>query len=352
MVRVILGFILFISFFTLHANPLDSIGVEKKNGKTYIVHKIESKETLYSLSRKYGVSVDEIKAANDGLTELKLGQTILIPAKFTAASTTSSKSLKQHTVQAKETMYSISRKYDVSMDDLKKVNPGISELKVGQTINIPQLGKAADKEESKSELPDTYTVQPKETFYSISKKFSISVNEIKKLNPDVSDLKVGQILKLKEGLTINADATNIESKEEVQETRIVVERKDAPKKTETAQEKKNLVQVKEPQNLTTTEKNVPTYSNLKKDGYMKINESGLVETYPDNTGFHYALHKTAPIGTIIYVVNEENGQKVYVRVMGKLTDASPGVIMKLTPKAYEKLAQGANKVKVTATYIP
>lgn len=355
MIRVVVSFVLMVLFSNLMASPLDSIGTEKKNGKVYILHKVEPKETLYSLSRKYNVSVDEIKAANVGNTELKVGQTIFIPSKLTSVSSgnIATGSTIKHKVDAKETLYSISRKYDISLEELKKANPGVNELKVGQELTIPVKGKSAvanNSEEKTTNIPDTYVVQPKETYYSISRKFGVSVPDLQKFNPGVKELQVGQEINLKEKAPVNTDATNIEVTVEEQPTRLTVEKKPAqPAKSDAS---KAYVQVKEPQLSSGPEKNMPTYSNLKKDGYMKINESGIVESYPDNSGFHYALHKTAPIGTIIYLVNEENGQKVYVRVIGKLTDSSPTILMKLSPKAYEKLSQGTSKVKVSATYIP
>jgi len=367
------GFLIIVFFLTVSlvkatAAPKDSIGVEKKKGKTFVVHKVEPKETLYSLSRKYGVSVNDIRSANVDLKDLKIGQTVLIPSKNTPTNASASNvkssgpKFKIHKVEPKETLYSISRKYKVNIEDLKKANPGVSDIRIGQSINVPieSKGEVAGKEEKAKEeksetvkVPEFYTVQPKETFFSISKKFGVRVDEIKKLNPGVSELKIGQRLRLSGSPDNNSDATNIETAEEKE----YQEKPDQAKKTETKRtdtpvEKRNYVTVKAPQIITKPESNVPTFSNLKKDGYTKVNETGFAELYQDNSGFHYALHKTAPVGTIIYVINEENGQKVYVRVMGKLSDAGTGVIIKLSPKAYDKVAKGSSKAKVSLTYIP
>src|SRR4051794_34976608 len=65
---------------TLHVH--DSTGIEKKDGKLFIVHKVEPKETFYSISRRYAVTVDDIKKYNpESSAGLKIGQTILIPSK-------------------------------------------------------------------------------------------------------------------------------------------------------------------------------------------------------------------------------------------------------------------------------
>jgi LysM repeat protein len=218
---------------------------------------------------------------------------------------------------------------------------------------VAKEDRAKEEKPETVKVPEFYTVQPKETIFSISKKFGVKVEEIKKLNPGLSELKVGQRLRLSGSPENNTDATNIETAEEKE----YQEKPEQTKKTETKRadtpvEKRNYVTVKDPKIITQPESNVPTFSNLKKDGYTKVNETGLAELYQDNSGFHYALHKTAPVGTIIYVVNEENGQKVYVRVMGRLTDAGTGVVIKLSPKAYDKVSKGSSKVKVNLTYIP
>src|SRR5688572_16191277 len=130
------------SFASVNA-VLDSTGIEKKGGKTYIVHKVEAKETLYSISKKYGVSVDDVKKANEDLTaDLKVGQTILVPAKNVSTAVVRPSNIKTHTVEASQTLYSISKMYGVTVEELKKVNPdvNINDMKVGDNIIIPTKG--------------------------------------------------------------------------------------------------------------------------------------------------------------------------------------------------------------------
>jgi LysM repeat protein len=313
-----------------HASVLDSIGIEKKAGKTYIVHKVEAKETLYSISKKYDVTVDEIKKENPdvAVADMKIGQTLFIPYKGSVAAPVTASAKKIHTVEAKETLYSIAKKYDITVDELKKANPevAVSEMKIGQVLVIPVKGNATVPVVNSSK---THTVETKETLYSISKKYDISVDELKSANSGVTDLKVGQVL-------------NIPAKGKIV---AIAEKKPEEKKIEPVADKKN-----EPAKQQAPPP--PSYSSIKKDGYTKVNESGIAEMYEANADFHYALHATAPIGTIIYVVNEESGQKVYVRVMGKLTDATPGVIMKVSSKAFQKISKDGNKVKVNVSYIP
>lgn len=134
-------------------------------------HTVAAGETLYSLSKKYGISVDEIKMSNGGLKKgLQLGQTIKIPTTQTIdgddssiGSTVTPSSSKQdpvqaetqssennalvsvagssvltHKVEPKETLYSLSKKYGVTVDDIKNQNPDVAQkgLQIGQTLII------------------------------------------------------------------------------------------------------------------------------------------------------------------------------------------------------------------------
>lgn len=350
-------------FFSLHSfayeNPLlDSTGIEKKGGKTYIVHKVEAKETLYSLSRRYGASVEDIKKANEDQGDLKVGQSILIPTKNVSTAVVHPASVKTHTVEAKETLYSISRKYGVSVDELKKANPNVpvDDMKVGQMLVLPKNAKipAEDKTTTTTPVentpkstgsspnPKTHVLQPKETLYALSRKYEVTVDDLKKANPsiDINSMEVGQVINIPpKSAETHADVRKVTPPQKEEKKAPI------PVTTETKKEEKKSTG----KTLPKAEANLPE---IKRDGYTKVNESGFVEMYEANTDFHYALHSTAPIGTIVLIENEDSGQKVYVRVMGKLTDAAPGTFMKISRKAYEKVSKGEAKIKVSTSYIP
>jgi LysM repeat protein len=140
-------------------------------------------------------------------------QAAAIVEKTTTAETT-------HTVAAKETLYSLSRQYGVSVDAIKESNPEAGKgLKVGQVIRIPagantesnapvaQVAETAKPAEalkteltsSTSESAISHTVAPKETLYSLSKKYNVTVDEIKQQNAAVLQrgLQVGQVLTIR-----------------------------------------------------------------------------------------------------------------------------------------------------------
>ena len=166
-------------------------------------HEVKAGETFYSIASKYGIRVSELMQWNNlGSSGLKVGQILVLKqgikangADSTKGSTQAaiSRSVKYHTVMSGETLYSISRLYNVSVDSIMIWNKMASPaLRPGQEIVV-----SAPDSKSAGNTSKTYTVQSGDTLYSISRKFGISVADIRKMNQLTNDsLAVGQILVL------------------------------------------------------------------------------------------------------------------------------------------------------------
>ncbi len=201
-------------------NPDAKIGVKEnmillipkiKSNKSRI-HIVEEKETLFGIAKKYNVSVADLETWNKATLHygLKKGQEIFV-SKYPNAKTeintessfkpnvasNSSKNnfAKTHLVEAKETKFGIATKYGLSVAQLEQLNPQIvGGLNVGQTLILKPSVQV--KKLSNVTLVD-YEVQPKETLYSLSKKFDIHQEDLIKLNPSLQDgLKIGMLLKV------------------------------------------------------------------------------------------------------------------------------------------------------------
>src|SRR5687768_214049 len=99
--------------------PQDSIGTETINGKLFVIHKVDEKETLFAISRRYRATVDDILKYNtDAGDGLEIGQILKVPYTPKAGNRTGEGMM--HEVQPKETMFSISKKYGVSIDEIKQ----------------------------------------------------------------------------------------------------------------------------------------------------------------------------------------------------------------------------------------
>lgn len=214
--------------------------VVKAQPAKFRTHLVEPKETLYSIARTYKVSVDDLNKTNLELLKegLKIGQLITIPnASLTSAQETKEqiKALKEvltvpkkeqityHVVESKETKYAISRKYGISVEELERQNPEITEsLPVGYRLSIknssvkndsvvpadidrPILVKQVIQPVGITQ-PETATaitgfifheVKPKETLFSLSQQFAISQEELLAMNPILKEgVKIGMLLKV------------------------------------------------------------------------------------------------------------------------------------------------------------
>jgi LysM repeat protein len=174
--------------------------------ETIKAHTVKRKETLYSISKLYGVSEEDIKKYNRHLISrpLNAGETIYIPIATTGEGIKSPAlelppGIEEYEIVAKDTKFGIAKNHGISVEALEALNPKMGEtLEIGYKILVPsKVGEALDTENY-----DYYEVQPKEGFYRLKKKFGLSEEEIVALNPQAIDgLKDGMILKLpKEGI--------------------------------------------------------------------------------------------------------------------------------------------------------
>jgi len=277
--RSLLAFLLFLLAQNAFANyhPTDSIGVEKKDGKVFILHKVDPKETFYSVARKYKCSVTALQAANAGVTELKVGEVIKVPS---------------------------------------------STAKVAATNTTPKTPS-----KSKSNNPESHKVKSGETLFSIARLYGVSANELKVWNGlTTGSLTEGQVLRLK-----------------------------VPAKgTVSVQIEKGGEQIIKPETDAAPAKEGEAKIDLGESGFERIVEKGIAEVIDDqkNSKLHLALHKTAPVGTILKVKNEVNGISVYVRVIGKLPDTGENskVIVKISRKAFNTLEAGSKEFPVEVSF--
>lgn len=112
-----------------------------ENGKEYYIYKVQKSEGYYAISKKFDVTIKEIVDANPMEGGLKLGQELKIPTGNVVKvernpDHSRSKSL-VHVVEKGETLYSLAKKYGVKVNDLKKLNPGCDPLSIGFELKIP-----------------------------------------------------------------------------------------------------------------------------------------------------------------------------------------------------------------------
>lgn len=165
-------------------------------------HIVAPKETLFGLSKQYHVSVEAIQNANQETLAngLQIGQELIIPQNPDHSSKQENviSSKATHLVVAKESLFSIARQYNVSVQDLENLNKDIliNGLQIGQTISIPNKRKTLDgRVRVINQETVFHVVEPKETKFSIAKKYGISIDQLESQNPEiVNGLIVGNKL--------------------------------------------------------------------------------------------------------------------------------------------------------------
>lgn len=150
---------------------------------TYIVKKGDS---LYSIANKYNTTVDELKRINNLTSNiLSIGQVLKLPSDKVSDVEKEENTI-NYTVQKGDSLYSIARKYSTTIDKIKDLNNLTTNLlSIGQVLLIP----------TDTNLETTYTVQKGDSLYSIAKKYNTTVDRLKQLNNLKSNLlSIGQIL--------------------------------------------------------------------------------------------------------------------------------------------------------------
>ncbi|MBX2947316.1 MAG: LysM peptidoglycan-binding domain-containing protein [Cyclobacteriaceae bacterium] len=327
-----------LSFFNPRA---DSIGIETINGKTFIVHQVSEKETLYAISRRYGVTVNQIlefnKTADAGLEIGQILKVPYVPKPKVAKGTT------LHKVAERETLFSISKIYGVTVDELKQWN-NLSDntLALGQELVIKSTNTTNNVLSSPPDLQPkslrlVHTVAEKETLFSISRQYGVTVQQLKEWNNLTTEaLHIGQTLFL----------THPVYSGEEKVTKIQTEVTPPTQVPEVKQPEVRVTSVEEKSPVITISESVTNKDEVKQSGIAE-----LIDGTEANRKY-LALHRTAPVGTILKVRNEMNNREVFVRVVGKLPDTAltDKLIIKISKSAYDRLGAIDPRFRVEVTY--
>ena len=169
---------------TIGQNLLIPTKNETTTGTTYTVKKGDS---LWLIANNYGITVNELKSANNLTSNvLTIGQQLIIPSKTTGTTTPSGTTTK-YTVKSGDSLWNIAKKYNITVQELKDANNLTSNLlSIGQTLIIPSSTTGSTK---------TYTVKKGDSLWKIANSFNTTVDDIVKLNNLTNTtLSIGQTL--------------------------------------------------------------------------------------------------------------------------------------------------------------
>ena len=209
-------------FITLLGLTLSNLSAQQKT------HTVIAKENLYSISRKYEISIEELVKHNPKIKNgtLNIGDVLTIPnnSKSSISKNLGTKNPSQKSgkiiLQPKQTIYGITKQYKISEAELRRLNPDLdNHMKIGDAVILPEENikkygdvlaqntsiSSSSKEENRSNVSSnnnitTYVIQPKDTYYGITKKFNINQQELLALNPHLAQkgLQPGNVIKVKE----------------------------------------------------------------------------------------------------------------------------------------------------------
>jgi LysM repeat protein len=200
--------------------------IEEINGKKYYIHIVKPGTTLYSLARVYNVSIDELETNNPGVKNgLSINQQLKIPFVSNSGIDmnevdVSNAEFTYHDVEEGETLYSISKKHNVSIDEIRHLNPVVvaKGIENGMSLKIPVKPGNSDKMIRPNTIPDDdtlkgyfyHTIQKGETLYGLTREYEVSVEKLTALNPEIRDgFKVGQKILIPEKLVLPPDIIEI-----------------------------------------------------------------------------------------------------------------------------------------------
>ena len=191
----------------------DSLEVHQINGKDYYIHIVEKGQSLYFIHKKYNVPLEVIKKENPSVEDgLSIGEKIFIPLKKDIeVEIKTDGNYINHEVKKQQTLYSIANLYQVTQMEIIAANPEIADgLKEGQIIKIPVSNiKQNDIDNNSKPQYKTHVVKAGETLYSLSKLYNTSIDSIKMVNDGLKQgLRVNEVIYIPLKVE-NATATSI-----------------------------------------------------------------------------------------------------------------------------------------------
>jgi LysM repeat protein len=197
---------LLVCTFSFAQDPHASLKKVTQNGIEFYLYEVAEGDGLYKISNSFHISQEEIMQFNpQAVSGLQKGMTLRIPTVSTRVNTVPD--IVMHKVKKGETIYFITKRYAVDEKTLLDWNPWLSNgLKEGDEVKIPIISAAAlapakatttAKTDSVTAKSVEHLVEAKETVYSLSKQYNVSVDDIIKYNPGAEKgIKAGEYIKI------------------------------------------------------------------------------------------------------------------------------------------------------------
>nr|WP_295930401.1 LysM peptidoglycan-binding domain-containing protein [uncultured Dyadobacter sp.] len=305
-------------------SAVDSVGVEKVGGKIFVLHKVNQGQTMFAVVRQYGTTIHALREANPGMSDqIQSGQTIRVP--YTAPKA--------------------GKREDKKDDKKELVKAEVKETKPTQTAPVAPApatpSTSAPSASSAVALPANgiHKVEPGQTLYRVAVKYGVLMADLRKWNNLADD-------NLKDGQELIVSEKGIEKP-------VPAVTAPAPKVTTTTVVKDSVkAKAVVPEKVVKPVEEVAAPKVVKS---KKKSESGLAEVIEtdESTSKFLGLHRTAPIGSLVEVLNEYNQEKIIVRIIGRIPDTSVNddIVIKLSSRAFEKVSPNSKRFRAVVSYL-
>lgn len=180
-------------------------GTLPSSSNNFVSHIVKRGETLGKIAENYNTTTENLKNWNNiSGTKIYTGQKLLLqaPAVNNIATSSTPKKVEYHTIRKGETLHSIANQYDLSVNQIKSWNNISGEnIKAGDklALNADAISKGSSNNAKESSSPIYYNLKKGETLSIVANKFGLTVDQIKKLNPNVNErnLQIGQKIRVK-----------------------------------------------------------------------------------------------------------------------------------------------------------
>ncbi|MDX1587058.1 MAG: LysM peptidoglycan-binding domain-containing protein [Balneolaceae bacterium] len=295
--------------------------VQSADQQSAVTHMVEPQETLFSISKQYGVSIAEIKSWNE-LTNnnLSVGQELIIypsdddnsgsdSGNNSIVVSTDTQQNTYYTVKSGDTLYKIARAHNMTLEELKELNDLSSNtISIGQQLTVkarstpPSVAESATESSPQGKFVN-YRIGERQNLNTILTKFQMDEQEFRALNPDIT----GSTFQIGQQVTVLAPAT-----------------KSYENPYKTGANLKDL-----------GETPVSRYSETEKGQTTTSGELFVPEELT-------AAHSNIAIGTIIFIENPENNRGIYVRINDRISSNG----LKLSDGAWRALRFTSNSPRV------
>lgn len=321
----------------------------KAQNDNYFIHTVSKGQTLYSISRMYEVSVNDIIALNpECANKLAIGYKLKIAQKNKSTNINENKEQRYHTIQPGETLYRLGHKYGITPQEICVANPGLSigNFRAGEVILIPRTQTVQQsvattqpqteiKSTTETNIRTTHKVEKGETLYSLARRYGITEDELLAANPEIKKNK----LKRKSIIAIPYSKQELAQKAEQEKKKIEKEQSNAEIFRKIEEENKNSQEQGDALKVAVV---LPFMLGT----YSPTEQTRMVEYYE---GFLMAVERLKQYGYSFEINTYDSGKESNslspLLDSGKLDDANI-IFGALYPSHNKQLAQFAKKKEI------